>query len=234
MFRGIEQPEESQMSASNEVRIGDKVISKDGHGMGEVKHLVIDPAKREIAAFIVDKGLFDRGRVCDYGYVDNVDGDKVVLTLNKTEAENLPEWVEQEFIQFNESAGLAGGGRSFDNAGGGTWYHMGPAGGGTPSTGADSFFQPAIVGDVSTAIVSPIDESDIVIGNGTDVFSIDGYKLGKVEELTFDDEGKISGFSFQQGHIFSKKDFSVSIDDIDGLTSEYVRLKLTKAALETK
>ena len=75
------------MSASNEVRIGDKVISKDGHGMGEVKHLVIDPAKREIAAFIVDKGLFDRGRVCDYGYVDNVDGDKVVLTLNKTEAE---------------------------------------------------------------------------------------------------------------------------------------------------
>ena len=222
------------MSASNEVRIGDKVISKDGHGMGEVKHLVIDPAKREIAAFIVDKGLFDRGRVCDYGYVDNVDGDKVVLTLNKTEAENLPEWVEQEFIQFNESAGLAGGGRSFDNAGGGTWYHMGPTGGGTPSTGADSFFQPAIVGDVSTAIVSPIDESDIVIGNGTDVFSIDGYKLGKVEELTFDDEGKISGFSFQQGHIFSKKDFSVSIDDIDGLTSEYVRLKLTKAALETK
>ncbi len=43
--------------------------------MGEVKHLVVDPAKRELAAFIVDKGLFDRGRVCDLGYVDNVDGD---------------------------------------------------------------------------------------------------------------------------------------------------------------
>jgi uncharacterized protein YrrD len=90
------------------------------------------------------------------------------------------------------------------------------------------------VGDVSTAIVSPIDESDIVVGSGTDVFSIDGYKLGKVDELTFDDEGKISGFSFQQGHIFKKKDFSVSVDDVDGLTSEYVRLKLTKAALESK
>jgi uncharacterized protein YrrD len=222
------------MSASNEVRIGDKVISKDGHGMGEVKHLVIDPAKRELAAFIVDKGIFDRGRVCDLGYVDNVDGDRVVLRLNQDEAHNLPECVQQEFIQFNESAGLSSGGRTFDNADGGVWYHMGPSGPNTPSTGASSFFQPAIVGDVSTAIVSPIDESDIVVGSGTDVFSIDGYKLGKVDELTFDDEGKISGFSFQQGHIFKKKDFSVSVDDVDGLTSEYVRLKLTKAALESK
>ena len=222
------------MGANNEVRIGDKVISSDGHGMGEVKHLVIDPAKRELEAIIVDKGIFDRGRVCDYGYVDNVDGNQVVLRLTQEEAKNLPEWVEQEFIQFNESAGLAGGGRTFDNSGGGVWYHMGPAGAGVPSTGASSFFQPAIVGDVATAIVSPIDESDIVVGKGTEVFSIDGYKLGKVDELTFDDEGKISGFSFEQGHIFSKKDFSVSIDDIDGLTSEYVRLKLTKDALTAK
>ncbi|HET9660271.1 MAG TPA: PRC-barrel domain-containing protein [Thermomicrobiales bacterium] len=223
------------MSASNEVRIGDKVISKDGHGMGEVKHLVIDPAKRELAAFIVDKGIFDRGRVCDLGYVENVDGDQVVLRLTQEEAKNLPEWVQQEFIQFNEQVGLAGHERTFDNAGGaGVWYHMGPTGSGTPSTGASSFFQPAIVGDVTTAIVSPIDESDIVIGNGTDVFSIDGYKLGRVDELTFDDEGKISGFTFEQGHIFSRKDVPVAIDDIDGVTSDYVRLKLTKAALEAK
>lgn len=222
------------MSNSNQVRIGDKVFSKDGQGLGEVKHLVIDPAKRELEAFIVDKGLFDRGRVCDLGYVDNVDGDRVVLKLVKTDAENLPEWVEQEFIQFNQSSGMSSGGRTFDNSTGGTWYHMGPAGGGVPSTGASSFFQPAIVGDVATTIVSPIDESDIVIGKGTEVFSIDGYKLGKVEELTFDDEGKISGFSFEQGHIFSKKDFSVSVDDVDGLTSEYVRLKVTKASLDSR
>ncbi|MEZ4504787.1 MAG: PRC-barrel domain-containing protein [Thermomicrobiales bacterium] len=222
------------MSSKNQVAIGDKVLSSDGHGMGEVKHLVVDPAKRELAAFIVDKGLFDRGRVCDLDYVNNVDGDKVVLNLTRDEANNLPEWVEQEFIQFNESAGLSGGGRTFDNAGGGVWYHMGPTGSGTPSTGASSFFQPAIVGDVATAIVSPIDESDIVVGKGTDVYSIDGYKLGQVDEIEFDDQGKISGFSFEQGHIFNKKEFSVSVDDVDGLTSEYVRLKVTKDALAAR
>ena len=139
------------MSEKNQVAIGDKVISSDGHGMGEVKHLVVDPAKRELAAFIVDKGLFDRGRVCDLGYVNNVDGDKVLLNLSRDEAENLPEWVEQEFIQFNESAGLASGPFLRQCPGGGTWYHMGPSGPGTPSTGASSFFQPAIVGDVSTS-----------------------------------------------------------------------------------
>ena len=79
-----------------------------------------------------------------------------------------------------------------------------------------------------------IDESDIVIGNGTDVFSIDGYKLGRVDELTFDDEGKITGFAFEQGHIFGRKDVDVAIDDIDGVTSKYIRLKLTKDALEAK
>ncbi len=94
-----------------------------------------------------------------------------------------------------------------NSGGGGTWYHMGPPAAGTPSTGASSFFQPAIVGDVSTAILSPIDESDIVIGNGTEVFSIDGFKLGKVDELTFDDEGKISGFSFQKGPHLQQEGF---------------------------
>jgi uncharacterized protein YrrD len=222
------------MSANNQVAIGDKVISSDGHGMGEVKHLVVDPGKRELAAFIIDKGIFDRGRVCDLGYVDNVDGNQVVLNLTRDQAHELPEWVEQEFIQFNESTGLAGGGRTYDNAGGGVWYHMGPAGKDTPSTGASSFFQPAIVGDVSTAIVSPIDESDVVVGKGTDVFSIDGYKLGQVDEITFDEHGKITGFSFQKGHIFNKHEFSVSIDDIDGVTSEYIRLKVTKDSLATR
>lgn len=221
------------MSASNEVKIGDKVISKDGHNMGRVEHLIVDPAKRALAGFIVDKGIFDRGRVCDLGYVDNVDGDQVVLNLDREEANALPEWVRQEFIQFKESGAL-GGSRSFDNEAGGTWYHMGPAGVGVPNTGASSFFQPAIVGNVATAIVSPIDESDIVVGKGTEVYSIDGYRLGQVDELSFDTEGKISGFSFQQGHVFNKKDFSVSVDDIDGLTSEYVRLKLTRDALEAK
>lgn len=217
------------MSSKNQVAIGDKVLSSDGHGMGEVKHLVVDPAKRELAAFIIDKGLFDRGRVCDLSYVNNVDGAQVLLNLTRDEANNLPEWAEQEFIHFNES-----GGGSYDNAGGGVWYHMGPSGSGTPSTGASSFFQPAIVGDVSTAIVSPIDESDIVVGKGTDVYSIDGYKLGQVDEIEFDDQGKISGFSFEQGHIFKKKEFSVSVDDVDGLTSSYVRLKVTKDALAAR
>lgn len=194
--------------------------------MGEVKHLVIDPARKELAAFIIDKGIFDRGRVCDLGYVDNVDGDKVVLKLTRDQGQQLPEWAEQEFIQFNESSGMG--------AGGGTWYHMGPSGSGVPSTGASSFFQPAIVGNVSTQIVSPIDESDIVIGNGTKVFSIDGYELGRIDELTFDEHGKITGFTFEKGHMFSRKDVGVNIDDIDGVTSDYVRLKLTKAALEGK
>lgn len=222
------------MSQKNQVAIGDKVVSSDGHGLGKVEHLVVDPAKRELAAFIVDKGIFDRGRVCDLGYVDNVDGNQVVLKLDRDQANSLPEWVEQEFIQFNESAGLSGGGRTYDNSGGGVWYHMGPSGAGVPSTGASSFFQPAIVGDVSTQVVSPIDESDIVVGKGTDVYSIDGYKLGTIDEIEFDEQGKISGFSFEKGHIFSKKEFSVSVEDVDGLTSEYVRLKLTKDSLASR
>lgn len=222
------------MSKSNEVRIGDKVYSSDGHGMGEVKHLVIDPARKALQAFIIDKGIFDRGRVCDLGYVDNVDGDKVVLKLTRDQGDQLPEWVEQEFIQFNETSSLSSGGRTFDNAGGGVWYHMGPAGAGVPSTGASSFFQPAIVGDVSTQIVSPIDESDIVVGKGTQVYSIDGYQVGLIDELTFDDQGKISGFSFQKGHIFRRTDVHVSVDDVDGLTSDYVRLKLTKEQIESR
>lgn len=220
------------MSGSNEVRIGDRVIASDGKDVGEVKHLVVDPAKRALSAFIVDKGIFDRGRVCDIGYVENVDGDQVLLTLDAAQASNLPEWVQQEFIHFNQPANLIGGSRSFDNAAGGIWYHMGPEGRDTPSTGSSSFFQPAIVGDVSTAIVSPISESKIVVGKGTEVYSKDGYRLGKADEISFDEEGRITSFTFQEGHLFGKKrDISVSAEEVDGLTEKYIRLKKTREEL---
>ena len=73
-----------------------------------------------------------------------------------------------------------------------------------------------------------------MVGKGTDVYSIDGYKLGQIDEIAFDEHGKISGFSFEKGHIFSKKEFNVSVDDVDGITSDYVRLKVTRDALAAR
>jgi uncharacterized protein YrrD len=217
-----------------EIAIGADVRSRDGRSIGKVEHLIIDGRSNELSGFVADKGIFDSGRVVDLIHVASASREHVDLKLTDDEAKTLPGFVQHEFFRFGGDTQVnVGAGTMMDvGSSGSTWVHYGPGvGGGMPSTGASSLYGPSVVGDVSAQVVGPLTESDIVLDHGTDVVDVNGEKIGKVDDVHFDEKGKVSGFVVREGLLFHH-DVSVPLEWIAGITHEHVRLNVAKDEVE--
>lgn len=216
--------------ADAKLAIGAKVRSSDGHDLGEVERFVVDDTQSHISDFVVDKGIFDRGRVVQLSYIDSITPDGVVLRLTRDQAKNLPAFTVEEYVQMPgrieipvEYGGLV------DLEGSTTWMRFGQGAGFGPT--GDSFFDPSPIGTEITKTAGPIGESDVTLDHGTDVVSSDGHKLGKVDEVLLDEENKIRGFVIQAGFLFHH-DIEVPFDWIASMTDKEVRLNVTKDRAE--
>jgi uncharacterized protein YrrD len=215
--------------SSHQVAIGADVQTSDGRSIGKVEHLIVNAESKQLAAIVADKGIFDSGRVVDLEYVQSMSEDVVVLALSEDEAKDLPGFLQHEFIRLGQSAGLNAGVGTPVNLGasGGTWMHYGPGAGGLPSTGATSYYAQGVVGDVAAQVVGPLTDSEVSLDNGTDVVDAAMNKIGVVDDILFDDDGKIEGFVVQQGHVFHH-DVRVPMEWVAGITHEHVRLNVLK------
>jgi uncharacterized protein YrrD len=216
--------------SSQQVAIGADVQTSDGRSIGKVEHLIIDGESKQLAAIVADKGIFDSGRVVDLEYVKSMSEKVVVLSISEDEAKALPGFAEHEFIRLGDSAevGIGGSGATVDiGPTGSAWMSYGASAGGLPSTGASSFFPMPVVGDVQAQVVGPLTDSEIALGNGTDVVDAAMNKIGVIDDIIFDENGKIESFIVQQGHVFHH-DVRVPIEWVAGITHEHVRLNVLK------
>jgi uncharacterized protein YrrD len=219
--------------SSHQVAIGADVQSSDGKSIGKVEHLVVDAESKQLAAIVADKGIFDSGRVVDLAYVKSMSEQVVVLTISENEAKDLPGFVEHEFIRLGDSAAMNAGFGSTVNLGatGSTWMHYGPGAGGLPSTGATSYYAQGVIGNVEAQVVGPLTDSEVSLDNGTDVVDAAMNKIGVVDDILFDEDGKLEGFIVQQGHLFHH-DVRVPMEWVAGITHEHVRLNVLKDEVE--
>jgi uncharacterized protein YrrD len=203
--------------SSNQIAIGADVLSKEGDSIGQVKHLVVDANDNRVTGLVADKGIFDEGRIVSVDYVTSITEKGVTLSLSTNDAKGLPGFVKHEYFQFRDAAtigGLSGGS------------------GGLPSTGATMFYPQPVVGGVVAQQVSPLEESDVVLDHGTDVVSADGHKIGKVDEILYGDEMKVTGFVVKAGFLFHH-DITVPLDWVAGMAHDHVRLNVPKDVAET-
>ena len=70
-------------------------------------------------------------------------------------------------------------------------------------------------------------DSEVSLDNGTDVVDAAMNKIGVVDDILFDEDGKIEGFIVQQGHVFHH-DVRVPMEWVAGITHEHVRLNVLK------
>ena len=70
-----------------------------------------------------------------------------------------------------------------------------------------------------------------MISEGTDVYGVDGDKLGSVGEVLVSADGAIDGFVVSKGLIF-KKDVRVPIDWVESANGDEIRLNVTSAQAE--
>lgn len=79
-------------------------MTRDGKRVGTVDQLVLDSETREVRAIIVHRGfLFTEDRIVDRAWGEAVAPDGTVwLSLSADEVEELPQFVEAEFVRLTQ------------------------------------------------------------------------------------------------------------------------------------
>jgi uncharacterized protein YrrD len=91
------------------LEIGAPVRTRDGKHVGEVHRVLIDLDDESVAGIVVLKGrLLSRDILVPLDFIDRVDGDEVVLTLNEDELDQLPEFAYNEILAPPPAWTLAG------------------------------------------------------------------------------------------------------------------------------
>lgn len=78
-----------------------------------------------------------------------------------------------------------------------------------------------------------IPKDELAVTRGTEVYSADGYALGKVDEFLVDQSGgHVTHLILQEGHIFGKKDVFIPVTEVESVNDSSLHLKLDKEDIE--
>ena len=215
------------------VDLGMDVFGSNGEKVGTVERIVVDSNTMQIHKLIVGGGFLNTDdRLVDIEMVTGQDANGLRLNLTSEQVDQLPEYVEERFVQVPE--------RDYDalpfiipNAmGAGAYLYGAPYVGRGYEGSRDSFFDaaPAVAPVVETETNIP--ETDIMIAEGTDVFGADGEKIGSVGDVIVADDGAITGFVVSAGFIFKHK-VRVPIDVVESANEDEIRLSVTSAEAES-
>jgi uncharacterized protein YrrD len=201
-----------------DVQLGAEVKGSDNTHLGKVKLVVANPATNQVTHLVIEKGVLGAKQVvADCNLVRQVseDGKTVWLTLNQGEFEQLPPFMEREYI------GTASPTRPASTINPGIGFSA-PAPGGyfDPVTEANSA-GPNFVEHLN------VPESSLLIKAGAEVDALDG-KLGKVKKVNLDPaSGKIMSFVVEHG-LLTHQDYTVPVDMVDSVTEKGIMLKASK------
>jgi len=82
-----------------QIEIGASVRTRDGRHIGEVHRVLVDLQDSAVTCIVVLKGrLLSRDVLVPLDFIDRVEDDDVVLTLNEGELDQLPEFAFNEIL----------------------------------------------------------------------------------------------------------------------------------------
>jgi uncharacterized protein YrrD len=215
------------------IELGSDVYDRSGDKVGTVDRIVVDPRTREIDKIVVREGLLLRHEyLLDVEDIERPADDGIYLRLTADEVTSRPEFVEEQFTTMSD---VDRGSLPYvvPNAGGAGMYLWGASDAGRGFDERGSMFEPARSQGPVIENRSNIPEEDVVISEGTDVVGADGEKVGTVDEIMFDEYGKIYGFVVRAGFVFTR-DVRIPMDWVESTGGEHIRLRLDAANAEAR
>ena len=193
------------------IDIETEVITKDGHRVGKVDRVVMDPRTLTVTHIVIHKGLFlTRDILVPVGDIDQASRRAVYLKVTAAELEKMPDFIEKEFVSPPQAAPI------------GPYV---PAGVLWP-TGYS--YAPAIIREERH-----VPEQEVDITEGTDVLCADG-KIGIVDEVMFDVKtGRVTSFIVRQG-TFLTHDVAIPDSWVKHADGNAVELGCTKEEVERR
>ena len=214
--------------STHEINIKTPVCAMDGANLGDVTRVFVDVERNRLTYLAVDKGIFEE-RLVDADLVADSSADRVTLSITEAEAKRLPRYVHREVVQTRGTIELpTHSGATVRLAGtNGRWHEVDTAGAEFPDAIGSSLFMQAPIGQIITQEITSISEGEVAISERTDVVGSDGRKLGRVDEVLFDDENRIVGFVVKTG-LLVKHDVRIPMAWVAGIAHDHVRLSVTK------
>lgn len=215
------------------IDLGASVHSSDGENLGTVDRIVIDPETKAVQQFILQHGfLTQTHKIVDIDMVVGQEGDTVRLNQSADQVAKLPDYVQERFVQVPEHDVDAIPFIIPTAMGAGSYLYGAPYMGRGYEGSQDSIFDAAPAVAPVIEEVSNVSEMDVMISEGTDVYSVDGDKVGSVNEVLLSPDGQIQGFVVSSGLIF-KKHYQIPIAWVDTTGDEQIRLNVGTAEAES-
>ncbi|HET8522783.1 MAG TPA: PRC-barrel domain-containing protein [Thermomicrobiales bacterium] len=212
------------------VEIGQDVVSSDGQKIGTLDRLVLNTENNHVENLVVDHGILSHDKLIDIDLIARTEPDRIILSLTKDEADELPDFVKEEYSLAPPDIEIADPYIAPAMAGGRMLYGAATMAPSYPNPGP-SLFEQAPVNPPPVETVSNIPVQDIMISDGTDVVGSDGKKVGAVDEVLFAPNGDLEGFVVKAGFLF-KHDVRVPMDWVADTGHDKIRLKITSDEAE--
>lgn len=175
-----------------QIVFGTPVVTSDGHEIGTVDRLILDPDSGDLKVVVIRQGRLWRHDVeAPVAAFASDDGGVLRLTLTAAQAAALPRFVESLYTAEADNLTARGAVSGIDVA-----------------TAVDPLYGAAIP-DVTAASLSAGADwgvflteehlNNAVVGDGSAVRDPDGHGLGTLRELVFDDARRLTRFVLRRG-----------------------------------
>ncbi|HEX3722597.1 MAG TPA: PRC-barrel domain-containing protein [Nitrolancea sp.] len=210
-----------------DIQLGKKVISSDGKHVGNVDSLVMDYDTHELQSVVCHSGvLLTVDRIIPVQAVESLDGDgNLLLGMPSDEVDRQQEFVQREFRAASPDE-LEPMPVTWATGTGQAPFYFYPA---TDSLGYRDdapFFSNAPLAPPDVEVESNLPENSTRLSSGTDVVGSDGNKIGTVEDVTYSEDGSLTGFVVKAGFLFHHE-VNVPADWIESVSDDRVRLRVT-------
>lgn len=190
-----------------DIPVNAKVSCTDGHA-GTSTYIVMNPVNQEVTHIVVQEFIHGRSaeRMVPLVFVANTTPDSIDLNINKDELTQLPQFIEDFYIQNVPTA-----------------------------TDAHVYLEPFVTPldiEVTTVIDENVLAEGIVVRRGMSIEATDGF-VGKVRELIIDPTShKVTHVLLHKGHLWGAKDIMIPLANVERVDADSIFLDVDKTAVK--
>jgi len=210
-----------------ELHLGARVSTRDGNKLGHIQRFIVHPDTNHLDGFLLGKGHLTSNRIVALGQVESAGPDGVVLKLDSHQAETLPVFVQEQMLRSPGNLTYQGkwGAQASLSGSGNNWV-MRSRTDDFSTINSNSLYSTAPIGMIEAQNIDNLPEDSVVLNKGTEVIGSDGRKVGQVDDIIVDSEGRMVGFLVKSGHLFHE-DVRVPVSAVAGISHARVRLNVT-------
>jgi len=219
-----------------QIELGQHIRSSDGHDIGKIKHLLLNPANGQLKTLVVEKGFFLPDDIeIPLDSVEEKGGQGVYVRYTAEQMKTLPRFDESLYTPLPPEKVNSFLGFPYGSALWPIGYPLAPISVNAypltiPENGEKTLTPPS---EVQEHIQRQAEEN-AVLSAGDAVLSKEGEKVGEVHRVAFDSAtGKPTGLVIRKGWLFPE-DKEVSADAIASISEGAVTLNLNKTELQNK